>query len=88
MIKLKELHLSCMENNGQDYEESGTIFTEDFVKEIAASNSAQLTKGLMIEFAEWCVDWHNKEIVEWNLDGKKFTIAQLFENFLKEEYGE
>ena len=73
MDKLEELYLVLMENNGQDYEESGTIFTEDFVKEIAASKSAELTKQLMIAFAEFCLSQNPEE---------------LLEIFLKEKYGE
>ncbi len=85
-----------MEDNGQNYEESEITFTEDFVKQFATCKSAKLTKDLMIEFAEYCRDKASREGTygagftgNWELhsEQKIVTTEQLFENFLKEEYG-
>lgn len=86
MDKLEKLHSKIIKRNAELITVCGQPKIDNMKK--IATKSAKLTKNLMIEFAEWCVAWHDKEIVGWSLDGQNFTTAQLFENFLKEEYGE
>jgi hypothetical protein len=90
MSKLEELHFATILEADYDPEDKVPNYVG------FASKSAQLTRDLMIEFAEFCRDKASREGTygggftgnwELHVEQKIVTTEQLLEIFLKQRYG-
>lgn len=80
MDKLEKLHSKLIKRNAELITVCGQPKIDNMKK--VATESAKLTKDLMIKFAEFCVH-NNWEQFDWGY----FSTEQLLETFLKEKYG-